>query len=484
MSTGGGCVTGGACSPANVCDLGAFGCANGQASCEDTGVAAVDGTECGDAGICCGGSCADLRTDPLNCGACGVLAAGPCVLPNACEVGRLACEDGRQTCSDTGTPAADGAACGDAGSCCGGSCVKLETDPFNCGICGRACPPLPPAIAGWYSRSCEWGRCDTGLFPVIVTTGASTSITTVLAATDSVLCAIDQGATNVQCIPVDGGSVQTVATDSRSMPLTLALDSSWAYWSVPQLSAPGGQAGAILKGSLTVDDAGAPNGAIVLASDAGIDRPTALVVDATSVYWSDSVLGTVSSVPLDGGAIVTWASGLTQPGALAVGGAGLYVVDGTLSQPCSTIHLLPLDGGAPVTLASGLQMRMAEWMFNTTEYETCAFTLGRQSLVWVDGSGNLMSLPASGGSPTLLAAVAPGNYCLPQALALDDANAYLWNSYTDCIVKVPLDGGAPEEILGPVLSSMWPSMNIAVNSSAVYAPLNQGVSWIGSITPK
>src|SRR5450432_2165953 len=111
----GGC--GNACQPHAICvgppdgGLGVCECA--------AGVALPDG---GQSIILCNGVCADVTTDPNNCGGCGT------VCPSA------------QVCAPT--DAGSGicqATCGTAVEC-SGSCVTLSTDPSNCGACGNVCP--------------------------------------------------------------------------------------------------------------------------------------------------------------------------------------------------------------------------------------------------------------------------------------------------------------------------------------------------------
>ena len=73
---------------------------------------AYDCRACDAGNACCGGRCADFRSDPLNCGACG----------NACGSGQ---------------------------ACCAGKCTGIN-DVTSCGACGKACG------AG---QSCQDGQC-------------------------------------------------------------------------------------------------------------------------------------------------------------------------------------------------------------------------------------------------------------------------------------------------------------------------------------
>jgi hypothetical protein len=110
----------------------------------------------------CAGLCKDLKTDPLNCGACG----------KRCPA-TAGCQDGGCVCSDS------------AETICDDTCRNLKTDVKNCGACGNQCqggsgcssdnPPIctafPPACngscicaVGWYQCGPDW--CAKNAFPV------------------------------------------------------------------------------------------------------------------------------------------------------------------------------------------------------------------------------------------------------------------------------------------------------------------------------
>jgi hypothetical protein len=81
----------------------------------------------------CTSGCADLQTDPNNCGGCGI-----------------GCPDAR-FCSL-------GVCCDAAGTVCGGQCVDTFTDRANCGVCELACD---------LGSSCVLGLCTPDEDPLI-----------------------------------------------------------------------------------------------------------------------------------------------------------------------------------------------------------------------------------------------------------------------------------------------------------------------------
>jgi hypothetical protein len=111
----------------------------------------------------CGGICKDVQTDPRNCGGCGIVcgatkpplvgggvwacAASACVVVCAGSLG--ACEDGcHDLTSDPNHCGTCGTSCSGTTTCCSGGCADTSTDLNNCGTCGSVC-----------SGTCSSGLC-------------------------------------------------------------------------------------------------------------------------------------------------------------------------------------------------------------------------------------------------------------------------------------------------------------------------------------
>ncbi len=107
---------------------------------------------------CCGDSCTELSTDPLNCGTCGHTCPASsscvnytCTPPTMCVAGN------------------SGAVCplpeGGAGTCCSGTCTAGYTsDPNNCGACGVTCP-AGVACVNSYCAPPDGGAADAEVCP-------------------------------------------------------------------------------------------------------------------------------------------------------------------------------------------------------------------------------------------------------------------------------------------------------------------------------
>jgi hypothetical protein len=139
----------------------------------------------------------------------------------------------------------------------------------------------------------------------------------------------------------------------------------------------------------------------------------ALATDGASVIWASRSSGTsILAAPLDGGPAVTLVGGIaSDPQALVLDGTSVYWTqyDGTVAR--APLAGLP-DGGAAETIATGQN-------FPTF------LTSDGVHLYWLNHgdsntNGELVRAPLDGGAPEVLA---QGLY-LPQTIAVDDTSVY------------------------------------------------------------
>lgn len=127
----------------------------------------------------CNGSCVDVRSDPANCGGCGVSCGGgtscvngacacPTSQPLACA-GR--CVDGRNDAANCGSC---GNVCASGSVCTNGVCQRTGVCPSSCSASSQCSPCATPGETGTYccvsglciymsSSTCGGGPVDSGL---------------------------------------------------------------------------------------------------------------------------------------------------------------------------------------------------------------------------------------------------------------------------------------------------------------------------------
>jgi hypothetical protein len=86
----------------------------------------------------CNQACVDLKSNRLNCGACGTA----CAADKDCIMGK--CQ----------------ISCGGTSVRCGAKCVDVKDDPLNCGECGKTCPTGANTIS-----LCSAGTCQASCKP-------------------------------------------------------------------------------------------------------------------------------------------------------------------------------------------------------------------------------------------------------------------------------------------------------------------------------
>lgn len=198
--------------------------------------------------------------------------------------------------------------------------------------------------------------------------------------------------------------------------------------------------------------------------------PTNIVVDSTSAYFSDppdltnTTAGALMKVPLAGGALVTLVatqSVATAPRAVAVDATSVYwttLGDPNTSVP-STVMSVPIGGGTPTTLVSSTQTQIVDVAVDST---SAYFSADNTTA----SGGAIMKVPVGGGTPVTLAAT----QAAPLRLVVD-SNAVYWVGLDGTIMKVDLGGGAPV--------TLAPSPNIPADirsdGSFVYWTTSAGV---------
>ena len=115
----------------------------------------LDTLACGAGLTDCSGTCADLASDPSNCGICGIscgfdsCVGGMCVAADALVPAEAPAEIPADAVLEELPPLV--ADCSAQGlTDCGGVCIDTVADPFNCGGCGLVCAE---------GQTCNGGAC-------------------------------------------------------------------------------------------------------------------------------------------------------------------------------------------------------------------------------------------------------------------------------------------------------------------------------------
>lgn len=240
----------------------------------------------------------------------------------------------------------------------------------------------------------------------------------------------------VLAVPRAGGAVRVIvpAGDDTEPAREIAVDETRVYWSERHTSR-----------ILTAPVAGGP--AVVLSPDRSVDdlteRVTALLVDATHVWWVVADRpgapdhGELRRVAKGGGAPETLVPDARAPFALALDETHAWWTE----PQAGRIRRVPkAGGGAPVTLVEGRRFlgpiavddRFLYWAERGEE--------GVLGLVAAEG--RVLRVPKEGGPPQELATL-PGH---SWALVAAGTHLFLADVSAGAILRLPKDGGRPTTI--------------------------------------
>jgi len=322
---------------------------------------------CPPGSVACGPICADLGTDPKNCGACGADCEG------------TTCEGGQCTMVFVQ----------------GAIPVALAVDATNLYWTNGSSSPehgmlmKVPKSGGQQPTPLAFNQYQPG--------GLAVSATDAYWSTN----APDAG---IMTMPTLGGAPKLVVGNLLDGIQRVAIDTQRVYWASDY--APGVLAAAPLDG-------GAPT---VLAANQA--SPHDFAIGATHLYWT--VETGIMRMPLGGGPPEALATA-RKPTALAIDGASVYWLE--LGTPGGqyldgALVKMPLGGGPQTVLASGLRWTSSLALDATYAWWTNA---GTQSSGFTDGT--VMRVPLAGGPVVTLAT--KQNLC--RGLVLDAKRAYWIN---------------------------------------------------------
>jgi len=184
--------------------------------------------------------------------------------------------------------------------------------------------------------------------------------------------------------------------------------------------------------------------------------PSAIAVDATSIYWASD--GTLKKLPLAGGTPVRLVEEQVDAKALAVDGEHVYFAN-VGSDELGSVMRVPLAGGTPVLLAS------------EPGSGPTAIALDADNVYWANGSSRenhrVLKVARGGGTPVVLVTGANSVF----GMAADATHVYFTTFETlaggagqSTVRKVPIAGGD-----ATVLASGDPQpLALAVDGANIY----------------
>ncbi|GEJ55970.1 IPT/TIG domain-containing protein [Anaeromyxobacter diazotrophicus] len=260
----------------------------------------------------------------------------------------------------------------------------------------------------------------------------------------------------------------TFTVDNAHLPFQLVVDPSNVYWTEQE------QGGSVKKVGI--------NGGAVTTLATGLSQAMFIAQDASYVYWTESGGGTVKKVPKAGGTVTTLATGLKQPYAIAVYGGTVYFTE----MSGSSVKSVPASATGPTTptiLTSDVSAANAIAVNGTGIYYFCTGNqLCRVGLSGGTGSafssvndqGVSMAIDASQVywgyrdlHRTTVAGGATTSYGVPysqyDALAVNTSSLFFSDGYGN-VFSVPLAGGTVTT-LAPTSGAF---MSLAADNTSVY----------------
>ena len=348
--------------------------------------------------------------DPVNCGACG----------NVCG-------------SANGTPFCTSGSCGlvchgEFANCDGdhvnGCEIDLDTDPDNCGACGRSC----------LGAQCSNGLC----VPKPVATASRFTIS------EGFLYAVDPAKTKITRIPTFGGLSSTLVQNQSQIGALLVADGRVYYGSgisdakilsvnaTPGAPWPYPVVDTEHLSTAPVFLAHTPGTLYWIASgniwqhDIGSSLPPASLAPAASdareiyrhnhyVYWNEPNENRLKRASIVNGNVTEYPSNLNRPADLAVKGAVYWVNEGD-----GTIWTMDVFGNPPDLLVSG-------------QNHPYSIAVDDQ-IVWLTDAGEVWRAELDGTDPTRLAEGQSG----AQDVALYGEYVYWRNPQTNKVMRVAL----------------------------------------------